>query len=97
MKKKKVFFSLPTKLDIFLLPILIEDEKLKFFNQNKFYNNEWNSKNNRDFLINYILPLEDIDDLTSLINTIDDLENLDVSLISSKYNLNNYIFMFDLY
>ena len=50
-EKKKVFFALPTKLDIFLLPILIENEKLKFFNQNKFYNNEWNSRNNRDFLI----------------------------------------------
>ena len=90
-EKKKVFFALPTKLDVFLLPILVENEELKFFNQNKFYNNEWNSKNNQDFLINYILPLEDIDDLTSLISTVDDLENLDVLPISTKYNLNNYI------
>ena len=82
---------MPTKLDIFLLPILIENEKLKFFNQNKFYNNEWNNKNNQDFLINYILPLEDIDDLTSLISTIDDPENLDILSISNKYNLNNNI------
>ena len=90
-EKKKVLFALPAKLDIFLLPILVENEKLKFFNQNKFYNNEWNSKNNQDFLINYVLPLEDIDDLTSLISTADDLENLDVLPISTKYNLNNYI------
>ena len=90
-ERKKVFFSLPTKLDIFLLPILIENEKLRFFNQNKFYNNEWNNKNNQDFLINYILPLEDIDDLTSLVSTINDLESLDILSISNKYNLNNNI------
>ena len=43
-------------------------------------------------MINYILPLEDIDELERYISKTQDIESLNVLNISRKYNLENYIF-----
>ena len=44
------------------------------------------------YLINYILPLEDIDELERYISRTQDIESLDILNISRKYDLENYIF-----
>ena len=49
--------------------------------------------NNKDQsgLINYIMPLEDIDETLKLISSQENLENLDIIEIAKKYNTENYI------
>ena len=42
-------------------------------------------------LINYIMPLEDIDEISSLASSKEKIEDLNMLKISKKYNTENYI------
>ena len=90
LEKKQLFHSIPTNLDVVILPIFIENDNFKIFNYNLFYSN-WLSKKNENYLLNYILPLEDIDDFEKLINTKNYIENFDMVKFSEKYNSENYV------
>ena len=60
------------------------------FNENIFYTN-WLKNANPGELINYILPLEDADEIINLVNFQENLENLNMMNIAKKYNTKNYI------
>ena len=64
LQKKNIFPSIPKEKDLLLIPILINNEKnqLLLFSENVFYTN-WNISNENYFLLNYILPNEDIEDM----------------------------------
>jgi hypothetical protein len=49
------------------MPILIDIEKkqIKLFSENPFYLN-WNNKNEKHYLLKYILPNEDLEDINIL-------------------------------
>ena len=72
------------------LPIIIEQENLYLFNENIFFKN-WLTNKDQSGLINYIMPLEDIDEILKLISSQENLENLDIVEIARKYNTENYI------
>ena len=90
LEKKNLFYSNPKKISVLFLPIIIEQNKLHLFNENIFYK-YWLIDKDQSGLINYIMPLEDIDEVIKLINSQETLEDLDIMEIAEKYNTENYI------
>ena len=91
LEKKGLFISIPVKINVFFLPIIIENNEILIFNENLFYT-LWPKSKKSNYLINYILPLEDIYELEKYISNAQDIERLNMLDISKKYNLENYIF-----
>jgi len=91
-EENNIFPSIPKRLDILFIPILINtnNEKLMIFNENPIYSN-WN-KNYKDYeLLNYILPNEDIEDREILKKNIISLEDYNFEYIIEKYDIKNFI------
>ena len=91
-EKKNIFPSLPKKKSIFILPILIDtiNTTVNLFNQNPFFFN-WLNGTSKNFLLDYILPTEDIDIINILNQNIENLENYNYSSIINKYNVKDFI------
>ena len=94
LESKNVFPSIPKKVDLLLLPILIDSKtnKLVYFGENPIYK-IWNTQNEKSHLINYILPSEDIEDTKIFNNNVNSIEEYDFKKIVNKYDLKNYIIL----
>ena len=92
LEKKNIFPSIPTKKKILFIPIIIneKDKDLLIFSNNKIYD-KWNINNERHHLIEYILPTADLEDLNTIKDKFDSIENYDFKEISKKYFLNDSI------
>ena len=90
LEKNNLFYSNPKQISVLFLPIIIERGNLYLFNENIFYK-YWLINKDQSGLINYIMPLEDIDEIIKLISSQENLENLDIIEIAKKYNTENYI------
>ena len=91
-EKNNIFPSMPKKLDILLIPILINTNKNKLiiYNENPIYKN-WNNNFKNFHLLNYILLNEDIENRHILNQNLNAIEDFDFKDIINKYDLNNYI------
>ena len=99
--KKKIFNYLDSK-NIFpsqiieekflFIPIIIDQSNtdLFVFSNNQIYEN-WKKENEKNYLIDYILPSEDLDDLNLIKENYLELENYNFEEIIKKYFLNNSI------
>ncbi len=99
--KKKVFDYLDRK-NIF--PTEIKEEKFLFipifldqanndilvFSNNPIYD-RWKLKNGKNYLIKYVLPTEDLEDLNLIRKNYSDIENYNFEKIIEKYFLDNSI------
>ncbi len=94
LESNNVFPSLPTKKNIFFIPIIFDQNKneILMFSENYLFNN-WNFNNKKYHLLNYILPTEDLEDFNLIKNKSNNLENYDFQEIIKKYNLKDYIIM----
>jgi len=94
--KKNITYSEVTKLELLVFPILILDSELQVFSQNKFFK-EWNEQ--KDFEnINFILPVENVDDIEFIKNNLQFLEEIDLSALVDNYEIKNsaiLIFRYD--
>ena len=99
--KKKVFkflerkniFPTEIKEEKFLfIPILLDqvNNDILIYSNNEIYN-KWNSLDNKNFLLKYVLPTEDLEDLKIIRENFKDIENYDFKKIIEKYFLNNSI------
>ena len=99
--KKKIFKYLDSK-NIFpaqiieekflFIPIIIDQSNtdLLVFSNNPIHKN-WQEENNKNYLINYILISEDLEDLNLIKDNYLELENYNFEEIIKKYFLNNSI------
>ena len=90
IRGKNVISSVPKNTNVLFMPILIDTQsnELKYFDQNYFYNN-WNKINEDYFLLNYNLPEENIENFRHFQRIKNNIENNDLSEITSKYNFKN--------
>ena len=90
IRGKNVISSVPKDTDVLFIPILIDTQnnEIKFFDQNYFYNN-WNNVNKNYFLLNYNLPDENIENFQFFQKIKNNLENNDLSEITDRYNFKN--------
>ena len=68
----------------------LQKNQIFLFNQNIFYK-KWNNYNERYFLLKYILPSEDLEDLSFLVENINSIEDYDFKDTIKKYDIDNYI------
>ena len=92
-EKNNIFPSIPKKIDLLFIPVLIDKNKsgIELFNNNQIYKN-WNNRINNHNLINYILPTDEIEDRGIIIKNFIILiinENNQKIQILSKININN--------
>ena len=86
-RKKNITYSEVTKLELLVFPILILDSELQVFSQNKFFK-EWNEQ--KDFEnINFILPVENVDDIEFIKSNLQFLEEIDLSELVDNYEIKN--------
>ncbi len=94
LNKKRISSSIPINKKIFILPILIDTEKnqIFMFSENIFYN-EWKKNKKNYFLIDYILPNEDLEDISIMQKKKNEIEEYEFKEIIKKYNLKDYIIL----
>ena len=92
LENENIFPSIPTKVSFLFIPILIDEEinDLVIFSKNPIFDN-WNENTKKYFLIEYILPTEDLEDLNLIKKEYGLLENYDFKEITDKYFLENSI------
>jgi len=88
---KNIPFSQPENITAVFFPILFIDNEIQSFRENFFYDN-WNKIEIKNELINFILPLEDLEDISKIVEMKDQIENLNINNLVNKYDVKNYVF-----
>ena len=92
LEKQNVFPSLPQKKKVLFIPILIDEENknIVLFSENVFFQ-KWQDKIDENHQLDYVLPVEDIDDIKIIKSKYNSLEDYNFESIIKKYSLNNYV------
>ena len=92
LENKNIFPTQIIKEKFLFLPIFIDqfDNSLLVYSNNPIYDN-WALEKDKNYLINYILPSEDLEDLELIRKYYLDLEDYDFEGIIEKYFLDNSI------
>ena len=88
LETKNVFPSQIVKNKFLFIPIIIDQKNndVLIFSKNPIYEN-WNEVNEKYYLIEYLLPTEDLEDFRLIKENFLDLENYDFEDIIKKYYL----------
>jgi len=89
--KENISFSEPKNITAVFFPALFVNGELKNLSENYFFKN-WAETKIKNQTINFILPLEDLDDLTNLKKIREGIETIDIENLAKKYNTDNYSF-----
>ena len=92
LKQKNISFSPPKNISAVFLPVLFINEEIQDFYNNFFYE-QWTEIEIKNELINFILPLEDLDDISKIKEMKDRIEELNVDDFVNKYDIKNYVFV----
>jgi len=92
LEERNIFPSVPNKKKFLFIPIIIDENKkdLLIFDKNEIFEN-WNINLERSHLIEYLLPTEDLEDLSQIKKNYEIIEQYDFKEVISKYNLNDSI------
>ena len=92
LERENIFSSIPKEKNLLLIPILVDIEKkqMLLFSENPYYLN-WNEKNEKHYLLKYILPNEDLEDINIIKKNINNIEYYNFNEIITKYDINDYI------
>jgi len=91
LNQKNILFSQPENISAVFYPILFIDEEIQNFDENFFYK-RWTEVKIKNELINFILPLEDLEDISRIIEMKNNIEDLNIDLFINKYDVKNYVF-----
>ena len=89
--QKNISFSQPENISAIFYPVLYVNDEIQAFNENFFYK-KWIEVEIKNELINFILPLEDLEDLSTITKMKNKIEELDVENLVNKYDIKNYVF-----
>ena len=92
LEKKNVFPSIPIRKKILFIPVIIDENKkeLLLFSDNEIFD-KWNSSIKNFYLLEYILPTEDLEDINIIKKNYENIEKYEFNEIINKYNLANSI------
>ena len=89
--KKNISFSQPQNISAVFFPVLFVNDELQSFDENYFYN-QWINVEIKNEPINFILPLDDLDDISKIKEMKNRIEEFNVGDLANKYNIKNYVF-----
>ena len=81
--EKEILYSEISDKEFYVLPILIKENEIFIFNNNFFYKN-WNEIDENK-LIEFILPLENIEIVKKINDNKENLLNLDINILFQEY------------
>lgn len=87
---QNILYSDIINAEVVLFPLLINKKEYFFYTNNYFYSN-WNFINSND-LIEYNLPLENIENFQKIELNKNNIFNLDIADFFKEYNKNNIVF-----
>ena len=88
---KEIFYSEIEKKELYILPILKVEDQVYIYNQN-FFMKKWNEINNFK-LLEFILPLENIEIIQKINSNKNNLLNINLKDIFKEYSNNNLAFV----
>ena len=91
--QKNISYSQPRNISAVFLPVLFVDDNLKNYDENFFYKN-WLEIKIKNELINFILPLEDIEYISEIKKKKNNMDKFEVQKFANKYNTKNFSFVF---
>ena len=91
--KRGVSYSDIDDKDFYILPILIDRNEVFIFSNNYFYEN-WNAVSKKDELIEFILPLENIEIIHKINQSKNNLFNLNIDELFKEYSKKNIALVF---
>ena len=92
LRQKNISFSQSENVSAVFFPILYINNEIQTLNENFFFRNWVNSKIDNE-LINFILPLEDLDDISKINKMKNNLDEIKIDTLVNKYNTKNYVFL----
>jgi hypothetical protein len=94
LERKNIFPSTPNKNKVLLIPILIdvESDNIFLFNDNIFYK-KWNEVKKNYYLLDYLLPSEDLEDLNQIHEISNSIEGHEFLNLIKKYDLKDHIIL----
>ena len=90
--KRGISYSEILDKELYILPVLLENNEINIFNNNLFYKN-WN-KFNENELIEFILPLENIEIIKIINDYKNNLININISDLFKEYSNKNSAIIF---
>jgi len=85
--KRGILYSKINDRELYILPVLINENEIYIFNNNFFYEN-WNKIYNDD-LVEFVLPLENIEIIKNIIDNKNSLINLNLIELFREYSNKN--------
>lgn len=89
--QKNISFSRPESISAVFYPVFFINGEIQNFNENFFYK-QWTEVVIKNEVINFILPLEDLEDISKIIEMKNRVEELNINTFVHKYNVKNYVF-----
>ena len=89
--EKNISFSQPENISAVFFPVFFINNEIQNFDENPFYK-RWNEIKIENELINFILPLEDLEDISKIIEMKEKIEEINVNDLVNKYDIKNYVF-----
>ena len=91
LSKKNISFSQPESISVVFFPVFFINDEIQNFSENFFYKH-WTKIEIDNKLINFILPLEDLEDISKIMEMKNKIEDLDVDVLVNKYDIKSYVF-----
>jgi hypothetical protein len=89
--QKNISFSQQKNISVVFFPLLFVNDEVQDFYENFIYK-KWTDIEITNELINFILPLEDLDDISKIKKTKNRIEDLNIKNFVNKYDTKNFIF-----
>jgi len=91
LNQKNISFSQPENITAVFFPVFFINDEIQNFSENFFYKH-WTEIEIKNELINFILPLEDLEDISKIMEMKNRIEELDVDVLVNKYDIKSYVF-----
>lgn len=91
LSQKNISFSQPENISAVFFPVFFINDEIQNLDDNFFYKH-WTEIEIKNELINFILPLEDLEDISKIMEMKNRIEELDVDSLVNKYNVKSYVF-----
>ena len=91
LSKKNISFSNPENITAVFFPLLYINDVIQDLDENFFYKH-WVDVKIKNELINFILPIEDLEDIAKITEMKDKIEQLNIDVLVNKYDVKNYVF-----
>ena len=89
--QKNISFSHPENISVVFYPVFFINDEIQNFNENFFYK-QWTKIVIKNEIINFILPIEDLEDLSKIIEMKNKIEEININTFVNKYDVKNYVF-----